>query len=84
MSIKDLEVAQTDRVIQMAWEDRTTFDAIRVQFGLEPGEVIKLMRKRLKPSSFRNWRNRTAGRSTKHGLKRSFKVGRFRCKNQRG
>lgn len=80
----DLSLAQTDRVIQMAWEDRTTFDAIQVQFGLQPGEVIKLMRKNLNPSSFRNWRRRTAGRSTKHGLKRSFPVGRFRCKSQRG
>ncbi|MDB4458550.1 TIGR03643 family protein [bacterium] len=84
MSIGELSLAQTDRIIQMAWEDRTTFDAIRTQFGLEPGEVIKLMRKSLKPSSFRNWRSRTAGRTTKHGLKRSFKVGRFRCKSQRG
>ncbi|MCP4777988.1 MAG: TIGR03643 family protein, partial [Planctomycetaceae bacterium] len=49
-----------------------------------PGEVIKLMRKNLKPSSFRNWRSRTTGRTTKHALKRSFKVGRFRCKSQRG
>lgn len=80
----ELSVAQLDRIIQMAWEDRTTFDAIRVQFGLEPGEVIKLMRKNLKPSSFRNWRSRTTGRATKHASKRSFKVGRFRCKSQRG
>ncbi|MGI9497490.1 MAG: TIGR03643 family protein [Mariniblastus sp.] len=84
MSDVDLSVAQTDRIIQMAWEDRTTFDAIKVQFGLEPGEVIKLMRKNLKPSSFRNWRSRTTGRTTKHASKRSFKVGRFRCKSQRG
>jgi len=76
--------AQTDRIIQMAWEDRTTFDAIREQFGLEPGQVIKLMRKRLKPSSFRLWRARTTGRNTKHLSKRSFTVGRFRCKSQRG
>lgn len=79
-----LDDAQTDRVIQMAWEDRTTFDAIRQQFGLEPGQVIKLMRKSLKPSSFRLWRTRTTGRNTKHLSKRSFKVGRFRCKSQRG
>lgn len=57
---------ETDRVIQMAWEDRTPFDAILVQFGLTPGEVIKLMRTELKPSSFRLWRARTAGRKTKH------------------
>ena len=76
--------AQIDRIIEMAWEDRTTFDAIRQQFGLEPGEVIKLMRKHLSPNSFRLWRKRTSGRSTKHLAKRGFTVGRFRCKNQRG
>ncbi len=76
--------AQTDRVIQMAWEDRTTFEAIREQFGLEPGQVIKLMRKHLKPSSFKLWRKRTNGRTTKHLFQRSFLVGRFRCTSQRG
>lgn len=81
---QELTIGQTDRIIQMAWEDRTTFDAIREQFGLEPGEVIKLMRAHMKPSSFRLWRKRTGGRSTKHLSKRSFKVGRFRCKSQRG
>ena len=75
---------QLDRIIQMAWEDRTTFDAIREQFGLEPGEVIKLMRKQMKPSSFRLWRKRTDGRKTKHLSKRGFVVGRFRCPSQRG
>ena len=80
----NLTEAQTDRVIQMAWEDRTTFEAIRQQFGLEPGQVIKLMRKNLKPSSFKLWRKRTTGRDTKHLAKRGFLVGRFRCKSQRG
>ena len=80
----NLTEAQTDRVIQMAWEDRTTFEAIREQFGLEPGQVIKLMRKNLKPSSFKLWRKRTTGRDTKHLSKRGFLVGRFRCKSQRG
>ena len=80
----NLTEAQTDRVIQMAWEDRTTFEAIRQQFGLEPGQVIKLMRKNLKPSSFKLWRKRTKGRDTKHLAKRGFLVGRFRCKSQRG
>jgi uncharacterized protein (TIGR03643 family) len=75
---------KTDRIIQMAWEDRTTFDAIREQFGLEPGQVIKLMRANLKPSSFRLWRKRTDGRKTKHLQKRGFVVGRFRCSSQRG
>ncbi|MBL8891212.1 MAG: TIGR03643 family protein [Planctomycetaceae bacterium] len=79
-----LSEAEISRVIQMAWEDRTTFDSIRVQFGLSPGEVIKLMRQNLSPDSFRLWRKRTSGRSTKHLLLRSFVVGRFRCPNQRG
>lgn len=80
----ELTKEQTDRIIQMAWEDRTTFDAIRVQFGLSPGQVIKLMRKNLKPNSFKLWRKRTQGRETKHLKKRSFLVGRFRCPSQRG
>jgi uncharacterized protein (TIGR03643 family) len=74
---------EVDRIIQMAWEDRTTFDAIRVQFQLTPGQVIELMRSNLKPGSFRLWRMRTAGRITKHLVKRSFIVGRFRCPDQR-
>jgi uncharacterized protein (TIGR03643 family) len=57
---------------------------IREQFGLEPGQVIKLMRENLKPSSLWLWRTRTTGRKTKHLSKRSFDVGRFRCKSQRG
>ena len=79
-----LTADEVDRIIQMAWEDRTTFDAIRIQFNLTPGEVIKLMRLNLKPSSFKLWRKRTAGRNTKHLVKRSFIVGRFRCPDQRG
>ena len=76
--VAKLSVGQTDRVIMMAWEDRTTFDAIREQFGLEPGEVIKLMRSKLKRKSFKLWRKRTSGRDTKHSAKRDFDVGRFR------
>ncbi|MCX7396236.1 MAG: TIGR03643 family protein [Planctomycetales bacterium] len=79
-----LTADEVDRIIQMAWEDRTTFDAIRIQFNLTPGEVIKLMRLNLKPSSFKLWRKRTAGRNTKHLVKRSIIVGRFRCPDQRG
>lgn len=79
-----LTQAQIDRIVQMAWEDRTTFDAIQLQFGLSPGEIIKLMRAEMKPSSFRMWRQRTAGRGTKHLAKRGFVLGRFRCPNQKG
>lgn len=78
-----ITAAETDRVIQMAWVDRTPFDAILVQFGLTPGEVIKLMRTELKPSSFRLWRARTAGRKTKHMALRGYSFGRFRCPDQK-
>lgn len=81
--------ADLDRIIMMAWEDRTSFDAIRMQFGLEPGEVIKLMRQELKENSFRLWRARTSGRSTKHEARfrdrvESGSMRRFRAKSQRG
>lgn len=83
MNLSSLSQADIDRIIQMAWEDRTSFEAIRQQFYLSPGDVIKLMRKELKPSSFRVWRQRTAGRKTKHVKLRGFEVGRFRCPTQR-
>jgi uncharacterized protein (TIGR03643 family) len=79
-----LTPADIDRIIQMAWEDRTAFDVIQAQFGLTPGEVIKLMRSEMKPSSFRLWRARTTGRKTKHEALRNFEVGRFRCPDQKG
>ena len=74
---------QIDRIIEMAWEDRTTFDAIQFQFGLKEQEVIELMRREMKPSSFRMWRKRVQGRSTKHQAKRVFEKGRFKCTRQR-
>ncbi|MEM1070081.1 MAG: TIGR03643 family protein [Planctomycetota bacterium] len=78
-----------DRIIMMAWEDRTSFDAIRQQFGLSPGEVIKLMRREMKASSFKHWRKRTQGRFTKHEAKfartdSGDQPRRFRAKSQRG
>ncbi len=79
-----LSSADLDRIIQMAWEDRTAFDAIRSQFGLTPGDVIKLMRAEMKPSSFRLWRARTKGRKTKHVALRDPEVIRFRCPDQKG
>ena len=78
-----LSEADLDRIIQMAWEDRTSFDTIRSQFGLTPGEVIKLMRQQLTEGSFKLWRKRTAGRRTKHQALRSFRIGRFRAPGQR-
>jgi len=74
---------EKNRIIEMAWEDRTTFDAIKRQFGLAEQEVINLMRKEMKPSSFRMWRERVQGRKTKHAALRSFVEGRHKCSLQR-
>jgi uncharacterized protein (TIGR03643 family) len=82
MKIK-LSPLDTDRIIEMAWEDRTTFDAILLQFGLKEQEVIELMRTQMKPSSFRMWRERVQGRKTKHEKLRDFREGRFKCSRQR-
>jgi uncharacterized protein (TIGR03643 family) len=72
-----------DRVIEMAWEDRTPFEAIEQQFGLSEKQVIAVMRRSMKPSSFRMWRRRVTGRKTKHLHKRDFNAGRFRSQNQK-
>jgi len=72
---------QVDRVIEMAWEDRTPFDAIEDQFGLPEKEVIKLMRREMKRSSFKMWRERVQGRSTKHRARQD--ADRFKCSMQR-
>ena len=63
-----LSEASHSRVVEMAWEDRTAFEAIEAQFGLNESAVIALMRKYLLPSSFRMWRKRMAGRRTKHAV----------------
>ncbi len=55
-----------DRIIEMCWEDRTPFEAIEYQFGLKEEDAIKIMRKNLKPKSFKVWRKRVSGRNTKH------------------
>jgi len=72
-----------DRIIEMAWEDRTPFDAIEAQFGLKHQEVIILMRKQMKESSFKMWRKRMSNKSTKHAALRSQFVSRFKCDRQR-
>ena len=75
---------QIDRIIEMAWEDRTPFEAIVFQFGLKEKDVIKLMRGNLKESSFKRWRKRVnSGVSTKHLKKRSADITRFKCSRQR-
>ncbi len=78
-----LSVEDIDRIIEMAWEDRTTFEAIEFQFGFKEQEVIELMRREMKPSSFKMWRKRVQGRSTKHEKLRSFEKGRFKCSRQK-
>ena len=65
-----LDAADVSRVIEMAWEDRTPFEAIKTQFGLDEAAVIALMRQQLKPGSFRLWRERVHGRKTKHATLR--------------
>lgn len=80
-----MPVLNTDainRIIEMAWEDRTPFEAIEFQFGLNEAEVIALMRRELKGSSFKMWRKRVQGRSTKHSQKRNSGIQRFRSSNQ--
>jgi len=72
-----------DRIIEMAWEDRTTFDAIEAQFGVPEKDVIQLMRRHMKPSSWRMWRERVQGRATKHQKKRRFDQGTFRSTRQK-
>lgn len=72
-----------DRIIEMAWEDRTPFEAIFYQFNLKENEVRELMRRHMKPSSFRMWRKRVSGRKTKHIAARGYAVGRFRSSMQR-
>lgn len=81
--IKELTDIDKDRIIEMAWEDRTTFEAILLQFGLKEQEVIDLMRIEMKASSFRMWRKRVQGRKTKHEKLRNFEDFRFKCSMQR-
>ena len=72
-----------DRIIEMAWEDRTTFEAIQYQFGIKEQDVIDIMRLEMKPSSFKLWRKRVQGRKTKHQKLRPFDEGRFKSSRQK-
>lgn len=72
-----------DRIIEMAWEDRTTFEAIQYQFGIKEQDVIDIMRLEMKPSSFKLWRKRVQGRKTKHQKLRTFDEGRFKSSRQK-
>ena len=77
------KLTETSRIIEMAWEDRTTFDSIKDQFGLSESEVIKIMRKHMKRSSFKMWRKRVSGRKTKHRFSSPSKIPRFKSYNQK-
>ena len=86
MSIQEkyqLSAQDINRIVEMAWEDRTPFDAIKAQFGVSEAEVIAIMRQEMKISSWKMWRERVKGRKTKHYQLRSDAVDRFRCSRQR-
>ena len=77
---KLLRAVDIDRIVEMAWEDRTSFDTIYDQFGITESEVIQIMRREMKRSSFLMWRKRVSGRKTKHA--KTSKSQRFRCGEQ--
>jgi uncharacterized protein (TIGR03643 family) len=79
-----MERIDIDRVIEMAWEDRTPFEAIAIQFGLSEADTIKLMRTQLRRNSFNLWRKRVnSGVSLKHLIKRNSEIKRFKCSRQK-
>jgi uncharacterized protein (TIGR03643 family) len=79
-----MTTTEIDRIIEMAWEDKTPFEAIKIQFGFTEADVIKLMRKELKISSFKRWRKRVnSGVSSKHLYKRSEEIKRFKSSLQK-
>ena len=85
MSVKNFSFspADTDRIIEMAWEDRTPFDAIQAQFGLVEADVKQLMKRELKFKSYVLWRERVENCQTKHLKKRATDIDRFKCNLQR-
>lgn len=81
--MEQLNTTDIDRIIEMAWEDRTPFEAIEFQFHLKEKEVVELMRINMKASSFKMWRKRMSGRKTKHKNLRSPSLDRFKCTRQK-
>ena len=71
-----------NRIIEMAWEDRTPFDIIYKEFNITQNDLERLMRNNLKPRSFKLWRKRVSGRKTKHIAKRSNQINRHKCDRQ--
>ena len=82
MKLPNLDSETIDRIIEMAWEDRTPFEALEFNYGLTEADVIRLMQQQLKPKAFRNWRARVSGRKTKHTAMRSSEVLRAHCSTQ--
>ena len=80
---RNLDEIAIDRIIEMAWEDRTPFDAIQFQFGLAEADVKALMKKELKLSSYKLWRKRVENCKTKHAKQRVDGIDRFKCNMQR-
>jgi uncharacterized protein (TIGR03643 family) len=80
---KEFTERELDRIIEMAWEDRTPFEAIEFQFQVTEAEVIKIMQKEMKPSSFRMWRKRVQGRSTKHRKLSENSMKKFKSSSQK-
>ncbi len=83
MKLPDLNSETIERIIEMAWEDRTPMEAIESQFGLLEKQVIALMKREMKESSYQMWRERVNKRTTKHLNKREFITGRFKSHNQK-
>jgi len=84
LGMHELTAADIDRIIEMAWEDRTPFEAIAYQFSVSESEVQQLMRNQLKLASFKRWRKRVnSGVSQKHLKKRDAGINRFKCSRQR-
>ncbi len=83
MTKTSFSALELDRIIEMAWEDRTPFEAITFQFGITEQQTIEIMRSEMKRSSFNMWRKRVQGRATKHAKLRTSGIDRFKCTLQR-
>ena len=81
--VLNMKASEISRIIEMAWEDRTPFDAIKGNYGLSEKEVKQLMKNELKLSSYKLWRERVYGRKTKHISKRGYAFGRHKSPNKR-
>jgi uncharacterized protein (TIGR03643 family) len=79
---KEFSQDQIDRIVEMAWEDRTPFEAIEHQFGIKEAQVRKIMRSEMKRTSFTMWRERVSGHKTKHST--TSEALRFKSQNQKG